>query len=31
MSHLGRWSLGGFVLPLMLGAPMDLADVRSSA
>ena len=31
MSHRGHLCLGGFVLPIMFGALMDLTGVRSSA
>ena len=31
MSHLRHWRLGGFVLPIMFGALMDLTGIRSSA
>jgi len=30
MSHLGLWRLGGFIVPILFGALMDLTGIRSS-
>jgi len=31
MSYLRHWRLGGFILPIMFGALLDLTGIRSSA
>jgi len=31
MTHLRHWRLGGFILPILFGALMDLTGIRASA
>jgi MFS transporter, NNP family, nitrate/nitrite transporter len=31
MSYVRHWRLGGFILPIMFGALLDLTGIRSSA